>query len=612
MRPVIGWRALAGIAGIAAALLPGLVARRGAARAARAVDERLAAAVAGYVALVTPSATVPAAGYDPRGLLVTARRLETLPGWSAPVEVYAARTPLLAAGTPGLEPRVWGALIRHEESLPLRGGTLVALKDRDQWDVVGAVWVGRRTAPDDRRPVVTGIVVLAAALAGVYGVGRSRVVRHVTLAVLAGAAVVHGAECGGAIRRAAAWSTDRTIRDVRVLVQDAPVRLPGERSRVTLQRLGRVVQGTAITLAEADSAAMVITRLETARGPRAVAGARLGRLRWVTMTAVPLEAQLGGWTLLAIGVAVLAVCLVWVAAWGGTAAATPRRVREIATAWGFLGPAALHLAVFSFGPMLFAAWLSVHEWDLVDPVRRYVGPANFVTVASDPLVRISLRNTLLYSLYVPVTMVLALAVALVLQHGGRLGRLVRTAFFVPYVASVVAVALVWQWMLSPDFGLVNWVLGAVGVPPVDWLGNPRTALVAVMLISVWVQLGYQMTIFVAGLQGIPRSYHDAARVDGASPWQGFWRVTFPLLRPVTLFVLVTGVISSFQVFTYIYVLTDGGPLHATDVIVYRIYQTAWEFLRFGHASALALVLFALLLGLTWVQFRLLGRRVEYG
>jgi multiple sugar transport system permease protein len=121
-----------------------------------------------------------------------------------------------------------------------------------------------------------------------------------------------------------------------------------------------------------------------------------------------------------------------------------------------------------------------------------------------------------------------------------------------------------------------------------------------------------MTVFLAGLQAIPQAYLDAARVDGAGAWRRFWRITFPLLRPVVLFVLVTSIIGSFQVFTYIYVLTDGGPLHATDVIVYRIYQSAWEFLQFGYASALALVLFALLLGLTWVQFRLLGRRVEYG
>jgi ABC-type sugar transport system permease subunit len=166
-------------------------------------------------------------------------------------------------------------------------------------------------------------------------------------------------------------------------------------------------------------------------------------------------------------------------------------------------------------------------------------------------------------------------------------------------------------MYHADFGLLNYLLSLVGLAPVDWLGSPRTALVAVMIVSIWVQVGYQMVVFLAGLQGIPHVYQDAARVDGASAWQRFRYVTLPLLRPVTLFMLVTGVITSFQVFTLIYVLTDGGPLHATDVLVYRIYQMAWEFLQFGGASALSLVLLILLLGATWVQFRMLGRRVDY-
>jgi ABC-type sugar transport system permease subunit len=330
------------------------------------------------------------------------------------------------------------------------------------------------------------------------------------------------------------------------------------------------------------------------------------------LRAVPLEAAAGGWAAVAVALALLGPAAGAVALWGARAAARPRVFRETATAWTFLAPAALHLAVFSAGPILFAAWLSLHRWSLVDPIRPFVGLANFAALGEDPLVGVSLRNTAVYALYVPVTMALALVAALALNRPGRVVRWVRTAFFVPYVSSVVAVALVWQWILNPDFGLLNGALAAVGIAPIDWLGDPRTALVAVMLISVWVQLGYQMTVFLAGLQGIPPAYLDAARVDGAGAWQRFWRVTFPLLRPVVLFVLVTGVIGSFQVFTYVYVLTDGGPLHATDVIVYRIYQSAWEFLQFGYASALALVLFALLLGLTWAQFRLLGRRVEYG
>jgi len=612
VRPQLAWRLLAAIAGTGAVTLPIAAARLATARAEDSLSERVAYAVAGYVALVTPAAPG-RPGYEPRQLLVTARGLRTLPGWSAPVDVYAVRTPLLAAGGPGLPSATWRDLQRLESPVRLGAGTLVPLKDREAWDVVGAAWVGRRSAPRDRRPVWTGLAVALAALGGVWAVGRGRGLRRVTMATFAAAALVHGGMCAAVVRGAAAWSGDRALRDIRTLIGDAPARLPVVRSRVPLAQLARVVQGTGVTLAEADSAqGTMIRRVETARGPRAVAPIRLGRRRWLSATMVPLEARQGGWTLAALGLALVGVVGVAVAGWGAVAAASPRRLGEIVTAWAFLGPAALHLVVFSFGPMLFAAWLSLHEWDLLDPVRRFVGLRNFAAAAADPLAWVSLRNTLLYTLYVPVTMMLALGVALVLQHHGGLTRLARTVFFMPYVASVVAVALVWQWMLSPDFGLVNWVLGAVGVPAVDWLGDPHTALLAVMVISTWVQLGYQTTIFVAGLQNIPQVYHDAARVDGANAWQRFWRVTLPLLRPVTLFVLVTGVIGSFQVFTYIYVLTDGGPLHATDVIVYRIYQTAWEFLQFGHASALALALFVILLGVTWVQFRLLGRRVEYG
>jgi multiple sugar transport system permease protein len=267
--------------------------------------------------------------------------------------------------------------------------------------------------------------------------------------------------------------------------------------------------------------------------------------------------------------------------------------------------------VLAFGPILFTAYLSVRRWSLLEPDMSFVGLRNFAGAMRDPLVWLSLRNTLLYTLHVPVTMGLALATALVLRRWGRGTSLIRTALFLPTVSSVVAIALVWEWMLNADFGMINRVLAFAGRPPVDWLGHPHTALLAVMLISAWVQLGYQTVVFLAGLEAIPEAYRDAARVDGAGPWQRLRYVTLPLLRPVILFVLVTGVIGSFQVFTFVYVLTGGGPLHATDVIVHRIYQVAWEFLEFGYASALALVLLGMLFAATWAQVRLLGRRVEH-
>ncbi|HXV91462.1 MAG TPA: sugar ABC transporter permease [Gemmatimonadales bacterium] len=603
------WRMLAvGAAGLAAAL-PVLVARAGVSRAERTLGERTATAVAGYLATVTRPA---GRAYDPQGLIVAARRIGSLPGWSAAIEVYAVRTPLLAAGAGRLPRPAWRAIAGRDATVRIGGGSLVPLKDRDQWDVVGGAWVADRAAPADGGLLATGAWAALAGLGVTWGVGRRRRLAVALLAVFAAASIAHGVAAGAVVRRAAAWSTDRALQDARLLVQDAPVRLPGPPSRVPLAAVARVVQGTGLSVSAADSGDPGVRRVVEAAGPRAITRARLGPGRWVALRAVPLESAGGGWATLAVALGLVGPAAGAVAVWGARAVARPRVFRETLTAWTFLAPAALHLAVFSAGPILFAAWLSLHRWSLVDPVRPFVGVANFAALGDDPLVGLSLRNTAVYALYVPVTMALALIAALALNRPGRLVQWVRTAFFVPYVSSVVAVALVWQWMLNPDFGLLNGALATVGIAPVDWLGDPRTALLAVMLLSVWVQLGYQMTVFLAGLQGIPPAYLDAARVDGAGAWQRFWRVTFPLLRPVVLFVLVTGVIGSFQVFTYVYVLTDGGPLHATDVVVYRIYQVAWEFLQFGYASALALVLFALLLGLTWAQFRLLGRRVEYG
>ena len=239
-------------------------------------------------------------------------------------------------------------------------------------------------------------------------------------------------------------------------------------------------------------------------------------------------------------------------------------------------------------------YVSVHS-----AAGPFVGLANFRAVLWDPQVWLSLRNTVLYSLYVPVSMALALAVALVLSRPGR-GRpasVLRAIFLLPYMSSVVGVGIVWQSL--------------AGLGPKDWLGTQRTALLVLMLLTVWTQVGAQMMVFLAGLQRIPRAYLDAARVDGANAWQRFRRVTLPLLRPVTLFVLVTGVIGAFQMFTYVYVLTGGGPLHATDVVAHRIYQTGWNSLEFGRASALSLLVFGLLFGATWAQFKLLGREAEY-
>jgi ABC-type sugar transport system permease subunit len=338
---------------------------------------------------------------------------------------------------------------------------------------------------------------------------------------------------------------------------------------------------------------------------------RLAPGRWVELRARPGEAGTALWLPALLALAALGPLGALFAAW--STATAPRRRRETVAAWGFLAPSALHLAAFSFAPLLLVLYVSVHRWSPIEPTRAFVALANYGRVFRDPLVWSALGRTLLYALYVPASMTLALGLAVMIgrRGSGAATSALRVFFLLPYASSVVAIALVWQWMYHPDFGLLNQLLTRAGLGPVHWLGDPKTALAAVMLVSVWIHLGYQLTVFLAGLRAIPQTYLDAARVDGANAWQRFWRVTFPLLAPVTVFVLVTGIIGAFQVLALVMVLTGGGPLGATEVIAYRIYRTAWERQQFGDASALALLLFAVLFGATWAQLKLLDRRVAY-
>jgi ABC-type sugar transport system permease subunit len=282
------------------------------------------------------------------------------------------------------------------------------------------------------------------------------------------------------------------------------------------------------------------------------------------------------------------------------------------TAIGFLAPSLLHLTVFVFTPIAFAAYLSLHRWDVVVPDKPFVGLENFKEMLTDATFWKALKNTVVYTLNVPIAMTISLGVALMTNQRLKGVAFLRALYFLPSVTSFVAIALVWMWIYHPTFGVANFVLGFLGIPPVQWLNSTDTAMVSVIIFSVWLSLGYQMVVFLAGLQGIPEEFHDAARIDGANSWQRFWRVTLPLLKPTTFFILVTSVISSFQVFTSIYVMTGGGPVGSTDVIVYHIYQAAWEELRMGYASAMSWVLFVIIMIATWIQFRFIGRETEYG
>jgi ABC-type sugar transport system permease subunit len=275
-----------------------------------------------------------------------------------------------------------------------------------------------------------------------------------------------------------------------------------------------------------------------------------------------------------------------------------------------MAPSLLHLAVFTFGPLAFAAWLSLHRWSLVDVARPFVGLENYARLLGDGEFWNAVKNTAVFTLHVPVSMVVALSLALLVHRRVRGAIALRAMLFLPSITSLVAIAVVWQWMLNDEFGLINWALSRFGVGPVPWLTSPTTALPAIMIMSIWLVVGYQMVLFQAGLNAIPQDHYDAAKIDGAGRWQRFIHVTLPGLRHTLFFVLITSVIGSFQVFGAVYVMTEGGPLRSTDVAVYHIYQEAWEFLRFGDAAAMSWVLFLIIFVATWLQFRTLERRGE--
>ena len=291
-------------------------------------------------------------------------------------------------------------------------------------------------------------------------------------------------------------------------------------------------------------------------------------------------------------------------------AGQPRVLHRNVVAWTFLAPSIVHLTIFTLGPLAFAAWLSLHRWSLLDAARPFVGLLNYARLLGDGGFWNAIKNTAVFTLHVPFAMAIALAIALVVHRRVHGIVFVRAVLFLPTITSLVAIAMVWQWMLHDEYGLINWLLSLIGLGPVHWLTSPATALVSIMIMSVWMIVGYQMILFQAGLGAIPQEYYDAARIDGAGAWRRFVHVTLPGLRHTLFFVLITSVIGSFQVFGAVYVMTEGGPLHATDVAVFHIYEEAWRYFRFGDAAAMSWVLFAIIFTITLLQFRTLERRIE--
>ncbi|MDO8150948.1 carbohydrate ABC transporter permease [Isoptericola sp. b408] len=295
----------------------------------------------------------------------------------------------------------------------------------------------------------------------------------------------------------------------------------------------------------------------------------------------------------------------------GTPRPRARRVRYALTVVGFLLPSAVPLALFTVYPMIGALWTSLHEWNLLSDMR-WVGLGNYAALLQDPETHRAFGNTLYYIAgYLPIVYVGGLFLALALNAAIPGRNLLRGVYFLPVVTSWIVVAIVWRWLLNPSNGVVNHVLGLLGVDGPGWWTDPTWAMPSIILASAWKDLGFVMIILLAGLQLIPEELYEAATLDGAGWWRRLVSVTLPMLSPTTFFVLVISLINGFQVFDQVYAMTGGGPAGASTVVVQQIYDLTFRYGSAGMASALSWLLFALVMLVTLVQIRGQRRWVHY-
>ena len=299
---------------------------------------------------------------------------------------------------------------------------------------------------------------------------------------------------------------------------------------------------------------------------------------------------------------------------GRSPAAEERRrgLRQLLEALPFLLPTIIGFLVFIAGPVVAALILGFTQWDLLTP-PTWVGLGNYNQMAQMPLFWKTLRNTFQYTvLYLAPGVILPLLVAIFMNQRARAISIYRSVFFLPVVTSTVAVALVWFWLYNPEFGVINYFLRLVGIKGPMWLASPRTAMISIVIMSVWKGLGYTMVIYLAGLQGVPPELYEAAAIDGATRWRRHLHVTLPLMTPTIFFVIVTTVMGSLQVFEQTYILTQGGPAYSTTTLSWYIYVQAFQWLHMGFGCALAYVLFFIIMVLTMIQFWFQKKWVFYG
>ncbi len=286
--------------------------------------------------------------------------------------------------------------------------------------------------------------------------------------------------------------------------------------------------------------------------------------------------------------------------------------KEEIEGWVFIIPILIGIVVFSFVPVVYSLVVSFSKWDGINP-PVFIGFGNYIRLLKEDIYfHTSVKNTITFTLIsVPFGMIGGLLLALLANQPVKFKNLFRTAYFAPSITSTVSIALVWGLMFSPNAGLLNSTLNMIGIKGPDWLGASRWAMVAVIVVQIWYVSGYNMVLYLAGLQGIAESLYESARLDGANRRQMFFSITLPMLSPTSFFLMITSIIGSFQVFNIIYVLTQGGPAYATTVYIHYLYLNAFNYFKMGFASAMAWLLFIVLAGITFVQMKMQDRWVHY-
>ncbi len=289
-----------------------------------------------------------------------------------------------------------------------------------------------------------------------------------------------------------------------------------------------------------------------------------------------------------------------------------REKRDLYAFVGFTAPTFILLGIFIFWPIFYSFYLSLFKWNMISPRKTFLGFQNYQDMYNDPVFWLVVKNTLLMAFFtVIVKMAISLYLATQLNKKVKGSSVYRAIIFSPTFTANVAIAMVWTWIFEPTYGLLRVVLKPLGFPMIDWIHSTSHSLPAVIIVLIWSGIGYDMVLFLAALKNISLEIYDAALVDGANSYQIFWRITFPLVSPTTFFLLITGFINVLKAFDIVRIMTEGGPLNSSNVVVHFLYQNAFQWFRTGYASALALILFVFIMFITLIQNRLSKRWVHY-